>query len=45
MAQSVLCIVLFCIVCQDTYDMQWSYSGDVLLTTDAVQTLRLLDLR
>lgn len=30
---------------QDTYDMQWSFSGDVLLTTDSARTLQLLDLR
>ncbi|CAM9508972.1 unnamed protein product [Ectocarpus fasciculatus] len=29
----------------DTYDMQWSYSGDVVLTTDASRALQLLDLR
>lgn len=30
---------------QDTYDMQWSYSGDVVLTTDASKALQLLDIR
>lgn len=30
---------------QDTYDMQWSYSGDVVLTTDASRALQLLDIR
>lgn len=30
---------------QDTYDMQWSFSGDVLLTTDSARALQLLDLR
>lgn len=30
---------------QDTYDMQWSFAGDVLLTTDKARVLELLDLR
>eukprot|EP00752_Nemacystus_decipiens_P003781 g3481.t1 len=29
----------------DTYDMQWSFSGDVVLTTDASRALQLLDIR
>ena len=30
---------------QDTYDMQWSFMGDVLLTTDASRALKLIDIR
>ncbi|CAM9152559.1 unnamed protein product [Ascophyllum nodosum] len=29
----------------DTYDMQWSFMGDVLLTTDASRALKLIDIR